>query len=353
MAGFNEGIKVLFGGDTSGLRASINDANTLVGGFSSKTQKALDGVGSKIGNLKSLGGALAVALGINFQNIAENLARMVIGFSKASEESLKAQIEATDRLADAQERALEKMRSAKEKERQDEYDRINSTLDLRRDAILKAIEYEKKAREEIAKAESDAGFAADLEWVKEQDRIAADKKLKLEQIMAIKAAELSAAEEVARVEKARVDEMFKSYIDQWTGLQVLIGSRGRSDTELTDRELERKISNIQSELSAASGRSLGTYQGSAGTGSSDFLTEQQRGAANQARAELDFRNRVRQTASMSGEDAAFRQFSGLSEQRFREILQSAPSTQDVVAELKKLNGHMNKGIPMVFSGTNE
>lgn len=40
MAGFTEGIKVFFGGDTSGLRASLNEANGLVDVFTKSVKKA-------------------------------------------------------------------------------------------------------------------------------------------------------------------------------------------------------------------------------------------------------------------------------------------------------------------------
>lgn len=144
------------------------------------------------------------------------------------------------------------------------------------------------------------------------------------------------AEDAAKAEKEITEEKTKQYE---------INSKGRGDTELSDRELERKISNINAELEAARAASQGTFLGPlAFSTQSTALSDYQRSQAARAQQELDFRRQVRQVAATSGEEAAFRQFSGLSEQRLREILQSAPGTQDVVAELKKLNGHLNRGI---------
>jgi hypothetical protein len=331
-----------------------------LGNATEATARKAGGLAGGMTRLFSVAGALKGAfsslIGISSAmfapEIADRLARWITGFSKAEEAALNATVASTEKGAQEQEAALEKLKVLKEKEAQEDIDRTNSTLDIIRDARLKSIQQEKEAREEAAKAEAKNDFDLDLAWVKEQDRIAAKKKMELENIAAIEAAKRASADEVARVEKARIDEMFKSYIDQWSGLQILIGSKGRGDTDLTDRELERKISNISSELEASRAASQGTFLGplAFSTGST-ALSDYQRSQGARAQQELDFRNQVRQAAATSGEDAAFRQFSGLSEQRFREILQSAPGTQDVVAELKKLNGALKQGIPTVLFGS--
>ncbi len=58
-----------------------------------------DGVTGKLGNMKSVGTAVATALGLNLQNIAENVARVFTGMSKAEEDAYKRSEQLSDSLA--------------------------------------------------------------------------------------------------------------------------------------------------------------------------------------------------------------------------------------------------------------
>ncbi len=155
-------------------------------------------------------------------------------------------------------------------------------------------------------------------------------------------------------EEEKIGEQIESNTKAWEEFKGVINSTGRGDAQLSDRELERKIDNIKKELGVADASGLGRFSGAGGALSfnSDFLTSQQRGAAGQAQAELDFRRQVRQVVATQGEDAASRQFN-VSDQRLREIQQFTPALIDVRDELRKLNATATRGIPTVLLGTEE
>lgn len=156
-----------------------------------------------------------------------------------------------------------------------------------------------------------------------------------------------AVEAVVDAEKKVTAEKKKQY-------DIAVKQTGRGDQELSDRELQRKITNISRDIAARSAGLLGGWGGPTALGSlQDGMIAPQSIERNQARAELDFRSQVRRVAANQGEGAAFSQFPGLSEQRLREILQTAPGTRDVVDELKTLNGQLKRGIPTVLFGTDE
>ncbi len=309
--------------DNSEYRSVMNQSERIADKTGKGILKKLD--------LRDATRTFAVALGLSIDVIAEKLARLSFDtYYGQTQEALDKIVEANGAAADKQIAQLEKVKKA----HQDLADERKKIADDEEKLWLDFYKSELQRTNRLHDEKIKAAFEEDLEWVKAEDK---KEKIRLDGIKAAHDAELAASAEVAKAEEARIAEKFKSLVDQWTGFEVLIGSKGRGDTQLSDRELERKIANIQSELSASAGQSLGRFQGSAGTGSSDFLTQQQVGAANQAQAELDFRRQVRQSASVNGEDAAFRQFGGLTEQRFREILQAASSNSDVVAELKRTN----------------
>ena len=146
-----DSLIVKLGADTSEFRGELNKAAQAGGEFTRGFGNALDGLGKKFGNLRSLGGALAVALGINFQAIAERLARFVIGFSELEEAALKALVDKTDKLADEAEKRRDKARDEAAR-KEAEYSRmIADQQKLVWEARMQYFENEKKMREDMAK----------------------------------------------------------------------------------------------------------------------------------------------------------------------------------------------------------
>lgn len=294
--------------------------------------------------------AIAAAIGININSIAESVARFVIGFSKDIEAALEETVRATGKAADAQERQLEAARAKFQKDANDRIDNRSREHDM----VAKYLADERKLAEEKAadelKAIQDQGVAEDVEWYKQQARIEAAKKLKLAQIEEVKAAELVASEEAARVEEARIKEKFKSMIDQWTGFTQLITSTGRGDRELSDRELERKIANLRQDIfQRTTASNLASASIGGGVGGYDPLLGAQQSNLQQTLAEVNLRRNVRQRAGALGEDAAFAQFSGLTEQRFREILQGidTTSTGKLASAIDKLNQRLDQPLQTI------
>jgi len=134
---------------------------------------------------------------------------------------------------------------------------------------------------------------------------------------------------------AEITPVIESNIEAWRKFQQAITSTGRGDGELSDRELQRKISNIQQDLFQRQLNSQG--------GGFDFFLEPQKNNLRQTRAELDLRNRVRSQAGAFGEDRAFAMNPGLTEQRFREILQGidTSTTGKLATAIDKLNQRLD------------
>lgn len=144
-----DSLIVKLGADTSEFRGELNKASQAGQQFTRGFGSALDGLAKKFGNLRSLGGALAVALGVNFQAIAERIARLWTGLSVAEEERLKALVESTDKAADAQERKLEQAKDRAEKRAQDQSEMERKQQELVWEARMKFFEEEKKYREDM------------------------------------------------------------------------------------------------------------------------------------------------------------------------------------------------------------
>lgn len=180
----------------------------------------------------------------------------------------------------------------------------------------------------------------------------------IEKQIALKQELIDAGNNQVKVEKAVAEEVhygtaaLQSFVKEWTGWEQAIKSTGRGDRELSDRELERKIQTIQRDLFARSSAVTGRA-------SADFFTGPQRFNLTQAVSELDLRRRVRSQAMAFGEGAAFNMNPGLSEQRFREILQgidmsTAGKLASAVDKLTKRLDEPVKTIPLTrpspFSG---
>jgi hypothetical protein len=238
------------------------------------------------------------------------------------------------------------VRVAYEKNQQARADNVQRERTLVLEAIAESARQEQAAKDATAKIQSDEGFAADLEWVKEQDRIAASKKLKEKALVELHQLEMANQEEAAKVEQARIDEKFKSLVDQWTGFQILITSSGRGDRELTDRELERKAANIRREIfKSEQGRVDRIGVGNlTGAGGFDVINQQNLAGV---QGEINLRRNVRRTAATRGEEAAFNQFGGLTEQRFADILKGATDNSRLLTAIDKLSKKFDQPLKTV------
>jgi Ni/Co efflux regulator RcnB len=123
--------------------------------------------------------------------------------------------------------------------------------------------------------------------------------------------------------------------------QVSIGTVGRGDKDLTDRELERKVANIRKDIFNAQ------LNGGGGDIGSNLFLEAQKGNLQQTLGELNLRKRVRQTAATQGENAAFNQFGGLTEQRFADILRGATDTSKLTAAIDKLSVKLDQPLKTI------
>jgi hypothetical protein len=92
MAFFSE-IKARLGLDITPFEKGLSQAQGSLG-------KVVSGAAGKLGNFKTLGTTLATAMGLNLESIAEGLARLVVGFSKAQETALLKLVETSKAAAD-------------------------------------------------------------------------------------------------------------------------------------------------------------------------------------------------------------------------------------------------------------
>jgi hypothetical protein len=92
MAFFSE-IKARLGLDITPFEKGLSQAQGSLG-------KVVGGAAGKLGNFKTLGTTLATAMGLNLEGIAEGLARLVVGFSKAQEAALLKLVETSKAAAD-------------------------------------------------------------------------------------------------------------------------------------------------------------------------------------------------------------------------------------------------------------
>ena len=112
MAFFSE-IKAKLGLDITGFERGLSQAQNSGKGFAGK-------FGKQIAGTEKMGGALAAALGLNIQNIAENFARLWTGVSEGAEEAFERMTKASDAAAaivqSRTERAREKLSPEKQRE---------------------------------------------------------------------------------------------------------------------------------------------------------------------------------------------------------------------------------------------
>jgi hypothetical protein len=104
-------------------------------------------VGERMLGLRGATHALATALGVNLENIAQGLARLVTGFSKDEEESLKNLVEQSGKAAEAQEAALEKLKEKRIKLKEDTVKLDREVLDAQSTAAEKLNRLNAEARQ--------------------------------------------------------------------------------------------------------------------------------------------------------------------------------------------------------------
>lgn len=100
---------------------------------------------TKAFDAKDVGRTLATALGINLENIANKVARLVIGFSESAQAALESLVESTGKEADKQERNLEKARADAAKRESDRVEQARKEQEM-------LYEFRKKASEDAAEA---------------------------------------------------------------------------------------------------------------------------------------------------------------------------------------------------------
>lgn len=146
----------------------------------------------------------------------------------------------------------------------------------------------------------------------------------IEDLLQFKERQLELEKEIADVTKRKQDAekaigtVVESNIEKWREFSGEIRSFGRGDRELSDRELAKKISTTQADISMRE-IALRGQVGGVGGGPFDLLLEGQRINLQQAINEQRLREDVRRNARFFGEDRAFEMFGG-NEQRFRDIL---------------------------------
>lgn len=109
-------------------------------------------------------------------------------------------------------------------------------------------------------------------------------------------------------------------------LKIAVGIRGRTDDQMSDRELERKRQNILNDI-AERKRALNESGGLKFINNDWFLVQDQMHLA-QLEKEMNFRETVRRNARQFGEDWTFMNTPGLTESRFRTIMDDKGRNDD-------------------------
>lgn len=431
--------------------------------------QASETIGKKIaGNFqfKNLGASLATALGLNIQNIADQLARLFTGLTKEEEANYAKLDTLSDQLAEKQlaamrERLTDEQRyqlllSEQERLQQRIADNLGQTtadqLRLKQDQ-LRLLDVEKESATALARIESERGKVADENYRNEQKLaeqlgkikadIAADEaksrqseydyeqKLAADRLSYIdanferltleaKAVRGLTTEEAARLEVLRLQAQqldvqssiravlslekrtpeeekaltlllrqndtlsaqitakqqltaatqdqvaaekdvaeaigfalgkLQSFVAEWTGFTISVQTMGRGNAQLSDRELARKATELRADIARRESREFqrGAMVGVGGT--ADVMLPGQVSQLAQLNNELRLRDEVRRAAAAFGEDQAFRQFAGLTEQRFADILRGTTEQQRTAREtadgIKELNNRLKAGIPVI------
>ena len=144
--------------------------------------------------------------------------------------------------------------------------------------------------------------------------------------------------------EALIGQTVASNIKQWEEFKGIINSVGRGDTELSDRELERKIQNIKAaQLASDLGRIDRVDVGN--PGGLDPLAYANANNLAQAQAELAFRNKVRTYTANFGSDRAFAMLPGVTERRFEQINNTQTDMSKTNHLLEDIKRRLSAGIP--------
>lgn len=356
-------IAVKLGLNATEFKAALKSAGASVQEFKKQADpsslgNAFDGISKKLINMKSLGGALAVALGINFQAIAESIARLWTGLSKMEEERLKGLVESTGKAADAQEKQLEKAKDAAAKRDEDRSKMIADQQKLVWDARQQYFENEKKWREDMSEM---AQKAAASEIKNLQSLEAELAKLKFdalkpeEQLVQLKARQLELQKQMAIDAAAGADTTeFQVEIQKNLNQQKSIGegitkATAKTEAEITAEKIKQLEieKNKQASIAGIRGgnqfndasdatlaeiarrnrsqaQSLGGGQSSIGRNmeAARLIAE-----AQNAEKELAFRRNFRGTVGLLGEQGARARFAG-DPLQFDRVLESLTTQQD-------------------------
>lgn len=145
---------------------------------------------------------------------------------------------------------------------------------------------------------------------------------------------LAALTGVTRELKQQTEE----YAQQVELARSLVTITGRGSRELSDRELQRKISTLQSEVATRTSRLTAS-----GGFFDPLLTLQQRDLQTSL-DELNLRRDVRRQVAAFGDARAFNNFPGITEARFAEILRGAGQNDRTLAAIEKTNRLLQDGI---------
>lgn len=190
---------VEFGADTSALRGELaalgGTVQQSVAGTTSQVGTLFDKVGEHFTSMRHLGDALAVGLGLNFENIANSLAEMVTGFTEQEKEAL----EEIDKLGDEYSKKLDAQIEKKNTNAQNEVqnqNRINALYKEQQGIFDEIAKRQKEYDDFVVTSYDDIQAQTYLE---EQLNGVKNNNVRLEQIKnelqdrAIKGAELEAA----------------------------------------------------------------------------------------------------------------------------------------------------------------
>jgi len=394
------------GGPVRGFASEAAAATTKAGGLFSGFSRLASMAGILKGAFSSL---IGITSAMFAPAVADKLARMITGFSKAEEDALNVTVELSGKAADKQEENLKRVtashQAAAEERAQSEEKQYEMLVAFRAKSREEEIAAEKKYRQSLYDAQQDSD-QEHLRSVKENLEMltleaksvagltaAESKRLQVLKLIAqqrtneaeiVSLLTLPATMKVGTEENKRLQyllsqndairtqiglitnppipdkppiiKQIESYIDAWDKFVLKVTTSGKGDKELTDAELARKVANIQKDIFArntANATAAGGAYYNPSTQGADGLLEAQKSNLRQTKAEIDLRRRVRGQVSAFGVGYAFNQNPGISEERFREIIQGIDtSTQGQIAtELEKLNKQLSKGVQTVFTGT--
>lgn len=150
----------------------------------------------------------------------------------------------------------------------------------------------------------------------------------------------AATERQHKAEKA-VGEQIVSNIAAWKEFTVLITSTGRGDSQLSDRELAKKIKNINQALFESQVNRIGRIGVGNERGEDPFGFINQNNLS-QALAEQRLRATTRRNVAAFGEERAFAMFGG-SEQSFARILRESQDNSEQTTILRNIEEGQQRG----------